>query len=421
MLLSAFSCGPSAGSEPAVGWNWVLQISRKHEVWLLTTDEFASELKEKLPANVRLSVVRSFNLWRRLQRLPIPGLDWLYYYWWQWKAYLVARGLHAQVGFDLAHHVTFVSWRAPSFLCLLPVPFIWGPVGGGGTPPRGLWSELGWTGRLFERVRAWLQCVPRWDPTVRLTMKRAALILAANRETAALLPEIHRPKVRTMLGIGMSASDAVKGDANNSPKGGLVVLFVGVLRPIKGGVLAIKAFQNLVRLHPDASLVFVGDGSERPRLVALAKALAIPNCVRFEGWLPREKVQEWIRDADVMLLPSLRDSGGMALMEAMIAEKPVVCLDLGGPGEIVTTGCGFKVRPGNPEQVIADLAEALQNLAVDQALRRTMGLAGRQRILEHFDWDRRGERMMEIYDETIFKAGSQPRNSDQPRMDTNER
>jgi glycosyltransferase involved in cell wall biosynthesis len=96
-------------------------------------------------------------------------------------------------------------------------------------------------------------------------------------------------------------------------------------------------------------------------------------------------------------------------MEAMMAEKPVVCLDLGGPGEIVTPECGFKVRPGNPAQVVADLAEALQKLAGDQALRRAMGLAGRQRILEHFDWEHRGERMMEIYSETV-----------QPRMDTNE-
>ena len=98
-------------------------------------------------------------------------------------------------------------------------------------------------------------------------------------------------------------------------------------------------------------------------------------------------------------------------MEAMIAEKPVVCLDLGGPGEIVTAECGFKVPPQSPAQVVADLAEALQKLADDRALRRAMGMTGRERILQHFDWDRRGERMMEIYSETIFQARSQPQES----------
>jgi glycosyltransferase involved in cell wall biosynthesis len=228
-------------------------------------------------------------------------------------------------------------------------------------------------------------------------MRRAVLILAANRETAALIPACYQSRVRTMLGIGMSASEVASGDANGSPRGSLVVVFVGVLRPIKGGALAIKAFQSLVRLRPDATLVFLGDGSERARLAALAKDMGISDRVRFEGWLGRDKVQEWIRSADLLLLPSLRDSGGMALMEAMVAEKPVICLDLGGPGEIVTPECGFKVRPGNPGQVVLSLAMALEKLSADPKLRRSMGEAGRRRVLAHFEWDKRGEQMMEFY------------------------
>ncbi len=398
VLLSAFSCGPSQGSEPGVGWNWVQQVSRKHEVWLLTMDESAAELKKRLPTNVHLTVLRSFDWWRRLQKLPVPGLDWLYYYWWQWKAYRVARALHAEVGFDLAHHVTFVSWRAPSFLCLLPVPFVWGPVGGGGNPPRELWSELGWRGGLFERVRAWLQRVPRWDPTVRLTMRRAALILAANRETADLIPASYQPKVSTMLGIGMSTTEIPGTSPASDPKRGFVVLFVAVLQPIKGGTLATKAFQRLARSRPDATLVVLGEGPERFRLAELARRLGIADRVQFKGWLPRGKVQEWMCSADVLLHPSLRDSGGMVLMEAMMAEIPVICLDLGGPGEIVTPECGFKIRPANPAQVVAGLAAALEKLAGDPALRRAMGQEGRHRVLEYFDWDRRGERMMELYE-----------------------
>lgn len=410
VLLSAFSCGPGRGSEPGVGWNWVQQVSRKHEVWLITMDEFAVELRERLPANVHLQVLPSFAFWHRLQRLPVPGLDWIYYYWWQWKAYRVARRLHAQVGFDLAHHVTFVSWRAPSFLSLLPVPLIWGPVGGGGIPPRELWSELGWAGGWFERLRQWLQHLPRWDPTVRLTMRRAALILVANRETAALIPARFQSKVTMMLGIGMSANETRGFNDAVSSKEGFIVLFAAVLRPIKGGALALRAFKALTRTRPDATLVFVGDGAERARLAALASDLGLADRVQFQGWLPREKVQEWMRSADVLLLPSLRDSGGMVLMEAMMAEKPVVCLDLGGPGEIVTAECGFKVRPGTPAQVVSDLAAALEGLAGDPSLRRAMGEAGRRRVLEHFDWDHRGERMMELYDRCKLASRSAMKN-----------
>jgi glycosyltransferase involved in cell wall biosynthesis len=81
----------------------------------------------------------------------------------------------------------------------------------------------------------------------------------------------------------------------------------------------------------------------------------------------------------------------------MAESKPVVCLDLGGPGEIVRDDCGIKIHPGTPGQVVADFAAALSRLAADPALRQTLGEAGRRRVIEQFDWDKKGEQMMEIY------------------------
>jgi hypothetical protein len=164
VLLSAFSCCPGRGSEPGVGWNWAQQISRRHEVWLLTTDEFQTEILRALAPGIHPVFIPSFKRWERLQKLPLPGLDWIYYYWWQWKAYRAARQLHAQVGFDLAHHVTFVSWRAPSFISLLPIPFVWGPVGGGGCHRQaslGSWAGEGGCPRAFARsASACLASIP---------------------------------------------------------------------------------------------------------------------------------------------------------------------------------------------------------------------------------------------------------------------
>ena len=397
VLLSAFSCCPGAGSEPGVGWNWVCQVSRRHEVWLLTSDESRAQVERELPANVHATFVPSFRRWARLQTAAIPGLDWLYYYWWQWKAYRAARKLHAAVGFDLAHHVTFVTWRAPSFLSLLPIPFIWGPVGGGGSIPPGLRGELGWKGRVFEGFRHLAARVSRWDPFVRLTMRRATAILAANQETAALFPARCRDKIRVMLGIGMAGTEKAEPVALDRNGESFVVLFVALLRPLKGGTLAMKAFHRLARSRPNALLVIVGDGAERSRLAALARELGVAERVRFLGGLPRPQVLGCMQACDVLLHPSLRDSGGLVLLEAMAQGKPLVCLDLGGPGEIVTAECGLKVQPGNPEQVVTDLGRALETLAGDPALRQRLGEAGRQRVQERFDWDKRGEQMMEIY------------------------
>jgi glycosyltransferase involved in cell wall biosynthesis len=398
VLLSAFACGPDQGSEPGVGWNWVRQIGRKHEVWLLTVDAHRGEMERGVPANVHVIHVPSQRLYGWLLTRGVRGTDWIYYYWWQVKVYWIARRLQKKIGFDLAHHVTFVSWRTPSLLCLLPIPLIWGPVGGGETVPRPLRPELGWKGRVFEVVREICQHVSQWDPFVRLTMRRATAILVANRDTAAIIPARYQSKVRTFPGIGMNASEkiepAVHGDME---KAGFLVLYAGMLESRKGLPLALKAFERLMRSRADARLLIIGKGRERPRLAALAARLGLGDRVRFTGSLPRAQVLGWMQTADVLLHPSLRDSGGGVLLEAMMAGKPVVCLDLGGPGEIITDECGFKVRAGDSDQVVSDMAAALEKLAADPALRQRMGEAGRRRVLERFDWDKRGEEMMEIY------------------------
>jgi hypothetical protein len=228
VLLSAFSCGPGRGSDPGVGWHWVEQISRRHEVWLLTTDESQANILKAAIPNLHPTFIPSYARWQWLQDLAIPGPDWLYYYWWQWKAYQVGKRLHAAVGFDLVHHVTFVSWRAPSFLCRLPAPFIWGPVGGAGVPPLGLWSELGWKGRVFEGVRWISQYFSRCDPFVRMTMRRARLLLVVNQETLAIIPAAYRARTRTMLGIGMSARELEAPALPVERPGGFTVLLVAL-------------------------------------------------------------------------------------------------------------------------------------------------------------------------------------------------
>ena len=401
--MSAFSCGPGRGSEPGIGWNWLRQASRRSEVWVLTTEESKAGYEQNPLPNAHIVMVPSFKRWNALWKLGIPGLSWLYYYWWQWKAYRVAKKLHAEIGFDVVHHITFGSWRAPSFLCLLPIPFIWGPVGGGETVPRRLRRELGWAGRAAEMVRSACQIASRWDPFVRLTMRRATLILAANRDTAELMPGCYRDKVATMPAIGMSLSEGAAAVLPPVEESGYLVLFAGMVEPRKGIALALKAFERFVQAKGNATFVVIGDGPDRERLAGLARQLGISERVRFLGALPRTQVLGWMQAADALLFPSLRDSGGFVLLEAMTAGKPVICLDLGGPGEIVTTDCGIKVRPKHTEQVVADLAAALQYLANEPELGRALGQAGRRRVQEQFEWDQKGEHAMELYRQVAGK------------------
>jgi hypothetical protein len=134
ILISAYACSPHQGSESGIGWQAVTHMAVHHEVWVLTRANNRGPIEVALqntPINGLhfefLDLPRWARFWKRGQR----GVE-IYYYLWQIAAYVYARRLHSVVGFDLAHHYTFGRYWSPSFLSLLPIPFIWGPVGGGG-------------------------------------------------------------------------------------------------------------------------------------------------------------------------------------------------------------------------------------------------------------------------------------------------
>jgi len=103
----------------------------------------------------------------------------------------------------------------------------------------------------------------------------------------------------------------------------------------------------------------------------------------------------------VLVHPSLHDSGGWVCVETMAAGRPIICLDLGGPGLQVTDETGFKIPAITPEQVVNDLAEAMRRLACDSTLRESMAKAARQRVKDYFDWSNKGKRIQGIYEQVI--------------------
>ena len=158
ILLSAYSCEPRKGSERGVGWNVALEVSKYHEVWVLTRpDESKEEIEAELAINNPIPnlhfVYFTLPCWKDSLRWGQSGAMQLHYYLWQIQAYFVARRLDQDINFDIVHHVTFVKYSSPSFLSLLPIPFIWGSVGGGETAPEAFWQDFSWKNKLYEILR----------------------------------------------------------------------------------------------------------------------------------------------------------------------------------------------------------------------------------------------------------------------------
>ena len=128
------------------------------------------------------------------------------------------------------------------------------------------------------------------------------------------------------------------------------------------------------------SLDIVGDGCDRGACEALARQLGLGQRVRFHGWLPRERIDAFYRDADVFVFPSYREPGGNVTFEAMGHGLPLVVSDRGGPGTVVDETCGIRVHPDSPDQYAQDLASAVGRLVREPALRLALGQGARRRV-----------------------------------------
>jgi glycosyltransferase involved in cell wall biosynthesis len=400
VLLSAYACEPSRGSEPGVGWNRVRQISLFHEVWVLTRSNNREPIEQALAAEplprahfVYCDLPRWARFWKKGSR----GLR-LYYYLWQCAAYCKARGLHREIGFDLAHHVTFVNCWQPSIVALLPVPFVWGPVGGAESMPRALRNCLSFSARIHELARDLARFRGRMDPFLRATARRASMTLTTTRQTQQFVERLGCRRTEILLEAGISAEERnwLRGFAGER-RGPFRLLSLGTLIHWKGFDLGLRAFAEFHRDHPESEYWIVGDGAQRKHLERLARQLAVADSVVFWGERPRAEAVGRLAECDVLVHPSLHDSGGWVCLEAMAAGRPVVCLDLGGPGEEVTGETGIKIAAHSPAQAVHDMAGAFRKLAADPALRARLGAGGQRRVEEHFAWEKKTGHMLEIY------------------------
>ncbi len=407
VLLSAYCCEPNLGSEEGVGWNTVCQVARRHQVWVLigTDEREAVEhyLEHDPMPNVHWVFVdvpqwltRSWKKGERGRRL--------HYMLWQYWAYLEGKRLQQEIGFDIVHHVTYASYWTPSYLALLNVPFVWGPVGGGDNTPLNFYSTLSWRDKCYELVRDTI----RWtshhlDPYVRLTAKRAAIAISSNEGTAAQMRHLGAHNILIQNESALPREDVER--LNTLPMARdaetFRVISIGRFLGWKGYHLGIQAFAKLLESAPSSEYWIIGTGPENEHLKALAQTLGISDKVCFLGKLPRPEVMQRLGDANIFLHPSLHDTGSWAVLEAMSAGLPVVCLRRGGPAILVSDETGLRVSVNTPEQTINDLSLALLQLAKDPELCQQMGLAGRARVHEHFIWDGKSAQFDRIYRELV--------------------
>ncbi|MEL7303712.1 MAG: glycosyltransferase family 4 protein, partial [Pseudomonadota bacterium] len=367
ILLSAFSCGPDEGSEPGIGWNWAVHaVALGHDVTVVTSWEHRDQIARadadgRVPEGLTIDVfmpprLERFAEWA-LKRLP-AGLAWnLIHAGWQRALVGHVRETYADQGFDFVHHITLGGARHPTLLHKTGMPLVVGPLGGGDRVPFALRKSFPWHGWFSDLARDAYNAAIAFDPTTRGACREAVSYYARTDATRRLLPRDLADKTRVRLELGIDdaatgqSAEAVPPDVAGTT---LNVLYVGRLSYLKGMHLGLRAIAEAVHQRgTDVRLTMIGVGGEERAWKDAAQQMGIADRITWLGWVDRTDLASHYRNGDLFLFPSLRDASGNVVLEAMSHGRPVVCLALGGPNEIVTPWSGIAIRAeGRSEQQV---------------------------------------------------------------------
>lgn len=167
-------------------------------------------------------------------------------------------------------------------------------------------------------------------------------------------------------------------------------------------IKAIKELENILDIenYKKIRLLIYGKGELKNKLEDLTKELQIEDKVIFKGYISNEDVPKALNEMDIFVVPSILDSEsfGVAAVEAMACEIPVIASSVGGLKEvIVDKETGYLL----PKKDHKEIAKYLKKLILDKNLRISLGKNGRKRVLENYDWNSNVDYMIKIYREIV--------------------
>jgi glycosyltransferase involved in cell wall biosynthesis len=367
ILISAYACNPYGGSEPGVGWRAVCRIALKHEVCVLADIHNKAGWEKgaqegTIPPNVKVRFLRDHSACSQ-NRFIAHIQSWLNYQSFNQQVLAAARQWHAEENFDLCHQVTIAAWRMPSPLWQLPIPFVWGPIGGAGYIPPAFRSMLSPSARLFETARDLNSSWASRGKAFRDCIRETAVVFAANEETEEFLKPFRggRPLVRLPI-VSLPAETVARfrGPDSHGPDSGTLRLFAGGnMEGRKGVSLALKALALVAKTGVDFHYTVAGGGPEIESLKKLSGNLGLHNKVEFHPGYQGDDYVKALHATDVYFLPSFRESTPVTLLEAYLAGCYPVVADTSAQGEIVRLAGGHAVPVERMDTLTQGLADAI--------------------------------------------------------------
>lgn len=333
ILLNAYACEPNQGSEPGVGWHWAIELSKdkSKEVHVLTRANNKAVIDEywlgnDKPNNLYFHYYDLPNAWIWLKHHGMPVN--IYYSLWLYGAGCFAKTLNDRLHFDMAHHLTFGVFRDACFLYKLHIPYVVGPVGGGEAAPHSLTTLFSFKEKVKECTRSLANTLCFLNLFLYKNYNKASLILSKTKDTKRVLKRWQEKTIVSLeIGINELHQEIIEREKNS-------FLYVGRFTYWKGYQLALMAFKKYHENHPDATLKMIGRG-DMAKINEFVETNNLQNQIEVIPWIEQSELKKYYATNSAMIFPSMHDSSGNVVLEALSFGLPVICLDCGGPATIL--------------------------------------------------------------------------------------
>lgn len=409
VVIAAYACSPSWGSEQGIGWNWSIEIAKYCEVYVITEGEFRDEIEKALPFLEQKDNIHFIynNVSDKVRRMCWNQGDWRFYYYyrqWQKKTFEIARQICKTQQIDIVHQLTMQGFREPGLLWKLKEQkFVWGPVGGFGYMPLSFMKEAPLrmkAFRLIKNVANYLQF--KLQPNVQRAFKRADAIIAATYESQTMIEKAFHKKVTMINDTGCNDKVVVKAEKEVRDDDTFHIIWVGKFDYRKMLGLALKTIAELKHLNIKFHIVGTGDEAKYKRL---ASGLKISNICEWHGQVAHENVNEMMQKADLFFFSSILEATSTVVMEAIQNHLPIVCFDACGFGSVVNDKIGIKIPLTTPSEAVVDFSKAIKTLYSDRSRLESMS-ENCEEVKKGFTWASKAQAVYQIYQQVMSRNES---------------
>lgn len=398
------------GTDVGESWScfqWVRGLSERCNVTLLTMRR-----PGRTPASAQLTDLEvvewdDFGWTRKFERLASmlkPGYLRFQRQSRKWLKSNLKRGRQ----FDLIHQVGPLAMRYTCPGIGLGIPVIMGPLAGSLETPTGFRKECA-NAAWYTRLRELDHVRFRFDPFLRNTYSHVDVLVGVAPYVKDVLSGIKLKRFELAAETGVWTTAATARPVVPDPSR-LRLLSVGRVVRTKGLRDVVRAI-SLLNDFPNITLDSAGAGEDLAACQSLANELGVAHRIRFHGRIERTAVEKLYQESDLFVFPSFREPSGNVIFEALANALPVITTDRGGPGFVVQDTCGIRVPANDPQQLSADVAQAIRTLASDPKRLQQLSAGAISRVSEYALWPNKIQWMHELYWDVVQRFQRNPSTS----------